>query len=166
MSRDRRFRTPLSLESLEGKQLLSTLHGHAKTAHHPAHVLTTRSFSLDGNLRAPIASIQTYHTADQHFGVYSATGRLKSMGQVQASFVATLDPTETVMSTGRMTLSNRRGSVALELSTDQTDPTIYVYKVTTGTGAFSTATGSGTISTGGITPDFKLMTFTIHTTKL
>lgn len=164
---NRRRRPALQIEPLEGKLLLAYAGTHATAALAvKAQVQTTaapRAFALDGALRTPVSSIKTYVSNEgAHIGTFTLTGRLKGTGQVRGTYLATLDPESRVMQSGGITFTNRRGSVILTLANDPNDNTSYLYTVASGTGKFAGATGSGKVSTSGMTPNGKTLFFGVR----
>lgn len=160
-----------TFDALEGKLLLSTLSttvaarkaAIAEVQAASATAAASKAFSLEGTLRMPVNTLATFQLSGQNYGTFKLQGKLASVGQVKGQLVAALDANYQTMSTGAVTLSNGRGSVTLGLTPDPVDITSYAYKVTAGTGAFANATGSGKLSTAGLTPNASTMFFKVTT---
>ena len=160
---NRRRRPAVQFEPLEGKQLLSTVHIATPSPKAMVQAMP-QAFSLDGTLRMPVASIKTYvGSQGHHIGTFTLSGRLKGTGQVSGTYLAVLDANNQVMQSGGVTLTNRKGSVILVLANDPHDSTSYLFTVGSGTGAYSSAQGSGKLSTSGATPNGKTLFFAVHT---
>ncbi len=136
----RRTRRP-AFESLEGKILLSTGMADPALAVHRAKV---QRFSLNGTLKGiPFGTIQQ---AGIFVTAFFVTGSPRSMGKVSGS----LNLADPLLSPGKMpnlsnatlTMSNARGSVQLRMAASPSRR--YVFVVTSGSGGFESAFGSGT----------------------
>lgn len=150
------------LESLEGKQLLSTLH--------PAHVATSKPSPvvLDGTLKAP----------DNGSGVSGLfSGDIKSLGRVDADTIGNANFVEGPQRTATEFVVTVKGSVTLSYGpkfvSEKVTPTVeitrYRYKVVSGTGAYTGASGTGTFTgsapDGWTTPPNASVTISLHTTR-
>jgi len=163
----RRRQAP-QLETLEGKMLLSTAHPAAAklaaarlAAATPAPV---PQFTLAGTLQVPTNSIVTFTQNGENMGSFKVRGKLGTMGQVTGTFVAILDGTSQYMSAGGLVLTGRHGTVTLAMSSDPKDTTSYDFNIFAGTGAYATASGSGKMSTSGVTANGRTMLFSITMT--
>jgi hypothetical protein len=149
------------LESLEGKQLLSTLH----PAHHAA--AKPAALVLDGTLRAFESQ------SDSPF-----SGEIKSLGRVQGYTVGNFDFTDGPQATAtEFVVTGAKGSVTLsygpdflsEKVTPQVEITRYHYTVVSGTGVYTGASGTGiftgTAPDGFVTPPHASVTINLHTTR-
>ncbi len=159
MSRSRTRRRTLTLESLEGKQLLSTVHSYRLPASHA--VAPMKGVGLDGTLAMPVASIATFQQGGQTVGTYKVQGRVGSMGPASGEVVAVLDA-KGAMTKGMLHLSNRRGGVYFAMKTDPVDAKSYDITVDHGTDAFASAAGSGKMTTTTLSPDAKTLHFAIR----
>jgi len=151
------------LESLEGKQLLSTLH--------PAHHATSKPapLVLDGTLKA---------FESQSGGLSVFSGEIKSLGRAQAetigdaNFVDGPQPNAT-----EFVVTGAKGSVTLSygpnMVSEKVTPTVeitrYQYTVVSGTGAYTGASGTGiftgTAPDGWTLPPNASVTISLHTTR-
>ncbi len=138
----RTARRTLGFESMEGRILLSHGIGHHHVAMHHDRAAMTH-FMLNGKLVGiPFGSIGQNGI---NVSSFTLTGRTKSMGKVAGS----LSLTDTMISPGRrpdlsnatLTLDNRRGSVQIKMAASPGNR--YVFIVTEGSGAYSSAYGSG-----------------------
>jgi hypothetical protein len=157
MSRSRRG--ALQVEPLEGKVLLSTAHASALAAARAAQV-AAQPFSIAGTLKMPTTSVVTFQVSGQTMGSFKLSGKLGTMGQVNGKFVALLDANNN-MTSGVLVLTARKGTVTLSMSPDTTDETAYDYTVSSGTGIFAAASGSGKMSTAGLSANGRTMTFVV-----
>jgi hypothetical protein len=155
MTRSRRG--ALQVEPLEGKVLLST--ARAALAARAAEV-AAQPFSIAGTLKMPTTSVATFTLNGQNMGTFRLSGKLGSMGQVNAKFVAILDANND-MTSGVLVLSNRRGSVTLAMTADPADQTAYDFAVASGMGAFASAAGSGKMATSGLAAGGRIMSFAV-----
>jgi hypothetical protein len=141
------------LESLEGKQLLSTLH--------PAHHATPKpaALVLDGTLSGLRG--QTVHTTDSTNSNFQSqepvSGKIKSLGRVQANVNVSTNfsrDSATPITHNEIVLQGAKGSVTLsygpDILSEQVKPHavigVYHYTVVSGTGAYSGASGTGTVT--------------------
>jgi hypothetical protein len=154
---NRKNRKAPHLEPLEGKLLLTTTHAVI----HPAQVHVAPAFSLAGTLRLPATSVATFTQGGQTYGTFQLNGKIGTVGQVTGTFVAPINSSNNMTGQGVLLLKNRRGSVYLTVLTDAADNTSYDFTVKSGTGAFAAATGSGKMSTKGVTSNGKIMLFTV-----
>ena len=131
------------VESLEGKQLLSTMH----VTHHPSP--QRHAIVFDGDLKDPTGNIVYNNDLSQSTEKFS--GRIKGMGPVNGS-VLNFDPYTTPLHDPKIVLTNSKGSVTLRINQhdiiSQTDTgtqtvTKFHYAVKSGTGAYSGASGAG-----------------------
>lgn len=146
MSRDRR-RAP-RLESLEGRQLLSTAHfDHIVARAAPPLVLNG---TMKGSLTTFLDTPGPPETLSEVF-----TGRARSMGAVRVVVSDQIDSATGSLLGGKVILSNPRGSVHLAFGptsvvSNQTVGTLSTqvvhYTVVQGTGAYAGASGSGTFT--------------------
>lgn len=145
MSRDRR-RTP-RLESLEGKQLLSTAHP-AAAAPKPA-AAHAAPLVLDG-LMAASAYAVPLRTGAIDQAVITLAGNAGAMGPVKATLTEFIDVSTESVRRANLVITDARGSVTLTLSkfsvfenltTDYNEGYSADYVVTSGTGSFAGATG-------------------------
>ncbi|MGP0065891.1 MAG: hypothetical protein ACLQGP_20090 [Isosphaeraceae bacterium] len=134
-------RRTLVFDSLEGKLLLST--GMADPAA-TVHKAEFKRFLLNGTLQGiPFGSIQQNGIEVSSFPL---VGTAKSMGKVEGS----LDLADPLIAPGKkpelsnatLTLSNARGSVQLKMAASPS--TRYIFVVTSGSGVYTSAFGSGT----------------------
>jgi hypothetical protein len=154
---NRKNRKAPQLEPLEGKLLLSTMNVVSRQVQ--AHVAP--AFSLAGTLRMPASSVATFTQGTQTYGTFQLNGKLASVGQVTGTFVAPIDASNNMTGQGVLLFKNRRGTVNLTILTDAADNTTYDFTVKSGTGAFAAATGSGKMSTKGVTNNGRTMMFTV-----
>jgi hypothetical protein len=154
---NRKNRKAPQLEPLEGKLLLSTVHAVS----HPAQVHVAPAFSLAGTLRMPASSVATFVQGGNTYGTFQLNGKLGTVGQVTGTFVAPIDANNNMTGQGVILFKNRRGSVYVTVLTDAADNTSYDFTVKTGTGAFAAASGSGLMSTKGVTNNGRIMLFTV-----
>ncbi len=157
---NRKRKKPLDFEPLEGKQLLTTLH-HAAVRPHAAANVATQNFSLAGTLHTALATIQTFTANNQNYGTFSFTGKVKSMGAIHGAFVAAVDSSQQYMSTGMMRFISKKGTVDLALSPAPGDKSSYLFTVSSGTGAYTGATGSGRIQTHSYGHNLSSVTFSV-----
>jgi hypothetical protein len=131
------------VESLEGKQLLSTMHVTHHTAPQPPALV------LDGDLKDPTGDI--VYTSDMSQSTEKFSGRVKGMGVVTGSIV-NFDPYTTPLNDPAIVLTNSKGSVTLGIDqndiisqTDTGTKTVSKlhYTVESGTGAYAGASGAG-----------------------
>jgi hypothetical protein len=134
-------RRPLAFDSLEGKVLLSAgIADPAKTVLRAE----VKTFLLTGTLKGiPYGSVQQDGIEVSSF---SLTGTAKSMGKVEAS-LNLADPLiapgkKPELSNATLDLSNSRGSVQLTMAASPS--TRYIFVVTSGSGNYASALGSGT----------------------
>ncbi len=150
------------LESLEGKQLLSTLHPAHHARSKPAPLV------LNGTLK---------ELEGQNVSGYS--GELKSLGQV----VANVNPQTDSRSAPTIVVTGAKGSVTLSYNANFINEQVgrnseliaLPYTVVSGTGAYTGAKGSGLLEeTGPRTPFFSfdspnsailMTTFSLHTIR-
>ena len=147
------------LESLEGKQLLSTLH--------PAHDGTSKPapLVLDGTLKAP----------ENQSGF---SGVIKSLGRSTAETIGNFDFVDGPQPTAtEFVVTGAKGSVTLSYGphfvSEKVTPTVeitrYQYTVVSGTGAYTGASGkgafTGTASDGWVIPPNASVTISLHTTR-
>jgi hypothetical protein len=131
----------LAFDSLEGKILLSTGMADPATTVHMAKV---KHFLLTGTLKGiPYGSIQQDGIQVSSF---SLTGTAQSMGKVNGS-LGLADPIiapgkKPDLSNATLTLSNARGSVQLKMAASPS--TRYIFVLTSGSGSYASAFGSGT----------------------
>jgi hypothetical protein len=160
---DRKRKQELVLEPLEGKQLLSTLHGTAKPhAVHagPMHPANAQKFNLNGTLSSPVSSIQTFSAQGVNYGSFSFTGKIKSMGTINGAYVAELDSSQQ-MKTALIRFIGKQGTVDLKVSPVPNDHSSYKFVVASGTGAYTKASGSGKIQTLSYTKDLSSVSFSV-----
>jgi hypothetical protein len=145
----RTTRRTLAFDAMEGRVLLSAGMGHPAAAAHPAAIVhrakaQVRNVLLNGTL----AGIP-FGTASQDgitVSAFTLKGKTQTMGRVTAS----LGLTDTLIAPGKqpdlsnatLTLSNARGSV--QIKTAASPSSRYIFIVTSGTGAYASAYGSGT----------------------
>ena len=131
------------VESLEAKQLLSTMHITHHTAPKP-HALV-----FDGDLKDPTGNIVYNNDLSQSTEKFS--GRVNGMGVVTGS-VLNFDPYTSPLKHPKIVLTNSKGSVTLRIDQNhiisQTDTgtqtvTTLHYTVKSGTGAYAGASGAG-----------------------
>ena len=149
----RTTRRTLAFDAMEGRLLLSAGMGHPSPSAHPAaevHRARARAraqvshISLTGTLVG--IPFGTVTQEGIHVSSFLLKGKTKTMGRVSAS----LNQTDTVIVPGKqpnlsnatLTLSNRRGSV--QIKTAASPSSRYIFIVTSGTGVYSAAYGSGT----------------------
>ncbi len=134
---------PPSFESLEGKILLSTGMADPAVVVHRARAKVQR-FLLNGTLKGiPFGTIQQTGIEVTSFFV---TGSPRSMGKVSGS----LDLADPLIAPGKMpnlsnatlNLSNARGGVQLRMAASPSNRHVFV--VTSGSGGYASAYGSGT----------------------
>ncbi len=140
----RRTRTrPPGFESLEGKVLLSTGMADPAVAVHRARPEFQR-FLLNGTLKGiPFGTIQQNGIEITSFFV---TGNPRPLGKVSGS----LDLADSLIAPGKLpnlsnatlNLSNARGSVQLKMAAAPSNR--YIFVVTSGSGDYGSAYGSGT----------------------
>jgi hypothetical protein len=148
-----RARMP-EVESLEGKQLLSTMHVTHPAARKPAPLV------LDGDLKDPVDNVA--YNSDSSHSEEQFSGKVKSMGAVQGTIV-NYQPYTPPLNDPKIVLTNSRGSVTLVFGENsrisQSDivtkvVTRFRFTVQSGTGAYAGASGAGvfteTIDTGNI----------------
>ena len=146
MSRDRR-RSP-QLESLEGKQLLSTAHFDHIVAHAAPPLV------LNGTMKGSLSTfLDTPGPPETMSEVF--TGRARSMGAVRVALYDQIDSTTGSLLGGQVVLTNPRGSVHLTFGpqsvvSNQTvgnfSTQVVQYTVAQGTGIYAGATGTGTFT--------------------
>ncbi len=133
----------LEVESLEGKQLLSTMHVTHHTAPQPPALV------LDGDLKDPTGDFVYTSGMIQITEKYS--GRAKGMGVVTGSLL-NFEPYTPPLNNPEIVLTNSKGSVTLGIDQNdkisQTDTgtktvTKLHYTVESGTGAYAGASGAG-----------------------
>jgi hypothetical protein len=154
---NRKNRKTPQLEPLEGKLRLSTVH----TATSQAQVHVAPAFSLAGTLRMAASSVATFTQGGQTYGTFQLTGKIGTVGQITGTFVAPIDANNNMTGQGVVLFKNRRGSVNVTIMTDAADNTSYDFTIKSGTGAFVAATGSGKMSTKGVTNNGRVMLFTV-----
>jgi hypothetical protein len=131
------------VESLEGKQLLSTMHVLHHTAPQPPALV------FDGDLKDPTGNI--VYNSDLSQSTEKFSGRVKGMGVITGS-VLNFDPYTPPLKHPKIVLTNSHGSVTLGI--DQTDlisqtdtgtktVTKLHYAVISGTGVYAGASGAG-----------------------
>ena len=135
-------RRTLGFDSLEGKVLLST--GMADPAA-TVHRATTQGLYLKGvltgvsNPNGPPNGVGT--------STFTVKGSAGSMGTVKGSLTLAKPLTpggKPDLSAGALTLANRQGRVQLSIGTSSAK--YYQYVITSGTGSFASASGSGVIA--------------------
>jgi hypothetical protein len=142
-------RRTLAFDAMEGRVLLSSGLRHPATAAHPAAVVHRAQAQLSHVLlNGTLAGIPFGTVSQDGIKVSSFTlkGKVQSMGKV----VASLGLTDTLISPGKepdlsnatLTLSNARGSVQIKTAASPSNR--YIFIVTSGTGAYASAYGSGT----------------------
>jgi hypothetical protein len=163
------------VESLEGKQLLSTMHVTHHTAPKPPHLV------LDGDLNDPVDHV--VYSSDFSHSAEQFSGRVKGMGAVQGNMIDYV-PYTTLTSQpndARIVLTNSKGSVTLGFGENdrlsQSDNgvqtvTRFRFTVQSGTGAYAGASGAGVFTetvdggtartVGWVTPTVDLK---LHTTR-
>ena len=131
------------VESLEGRQLLATMH----VTHHTAR--QSPALILDGDLKDPTGHI--VYNSGMSQSTENLSGRVKGMGMVTGS-VLNFDPYTTPLKKPKIVLTNSKGSVTLGIDQNdiisQTDTgtktvTKLHYTVESGTGAYARASGAG-----------------------
>jgi hypothetical protein len=144
----RTTRRTLAFDAMEGRVLLSSGMGHPGAVAHPAAVVHRAKAQvshvvLNGTLMGiPFGTVNQDGIKVSSFAL---KGKTSSMGKVKASLVLT----DTLIAPGKqpdlsnatLTLSNARGSV--QLKTAASPSTRYVFIVTSGTGTYASAYGSG-----------------------
>ena len=155
----RRRARSFQLESLEGKQLLSTLHPAHHARSKPAPLV------LNGTLK---------ELEGQDVSGYS--GELKSLGEV----VANVDPQTGKSSATEIVITGAKGSVTLSWDANLMSDGVgrnsqileFPYTVVSGTGAYTGAKGSGVLEESD--PSYRpisfnspglMTTFSLHTTR-
>jgi hypothetical protein len=168
-SMPRRHARMFEVESLEGKQLLSTMHvTHQRVPHPPALV-------LDGDVKNPTGNI--VYTSGMSQSTENFSGRVKGMGVVTGSLL-NFDPYTPPLNGPKIVLANSKGSVTLGIDQNdmisQTDTgtrtvTKLHYTVESGTGAYAGASGAGVFTEtqvgngwGPESDDLKLHTTSSH----
>jgi hypothetical protein len=134
----------IGVESLEGKQLLSTMHVTHHAAWQPPILV------LDGDLKDPVQHVvysnDVSHSAEQF------SGRVKSMGAVQGTLTLDYVPETNQLNYPKIVLTNSKGSVTLGYGENavisQSDLvtkfiTRYRFTVQSGPGAHAAASGTG-----------------------
>jgi hypothetical protein len=151
MSRDRR--RSLRFESLESKQLLSTV-----PATTPLPAAAVSPLPLDGTMTAGAFS-NTRVTGASSVARIALAGNAGAMGNVVGLLNEGINTTLQVAARAKLTITNADGSVTLTLThfvvmRNLTKPWnmgfLANYKITSGTGAFLHAQGTGTFD---IEPD-------------
>lgn len=141
MSRTTR-RTP-AFDAIEGRVLLSSGMADPAASAHLARAEVDR-FSLSGTLRGiPFGTIGPEGINVSSFAV---SGKAKSMGKVNGSLALS----DTIIAPGKkpnlsnatLSLSNAWGSVQLKMAASPSNR--YVFVLTSGSGTYATAYGSGT----------------------
>ena len=131
------------VESLEGKQLLSTMHVAHHTARQPPALV------LNGDLKDPTGKV--VYNSGMSQSTENLSGRVKGMGVVTGSLL-NYDPYTPKLNDPTIVLTNSKGSVTLGIDQDdtisQTDTgtktvTKLHYSVESGTGAYAGASGAG-----------------------
>ncbi len=164
MSRDRR-RT-LRFESLEGKQLLSTVQPAA------AQPAATAPLILDGTSLAGAYNVNRL-TPNVQIVKISLAGTAGALGQVTSVLTEGIDTQLQVIGRGHMIVGNALGTVTLALSHFDVIKNLTVpynsgltadYAIASGTGAYAHAKGTGTFE---ILPVIGTndMIMTLHTTS-
>ncbi|MFI5458752.1 MAG: SBBP repeat-containing protein [Isosphaerales bacterium] len=97
---------------------------------------SSKPFSLDGKARG-------FFTEPNHVGMFSGSGRLRSMGVVRVTCSETYNDHRQIAG-GTADLSNNRGSLHLVIL-----PGGRRFQIASGTGAFASASGTGSFSLGG-----------------
>jgi hypothetical protein len=165
MSRVRR--RVFQCEPLEGRQLLSTAHAVAAPARPAAAVAHGKPLALDDVMAASAYAVKNDNGSSED-AVISLAGQAGSMGQVTGTLTEGIDETIETIARANLVLKNSRGTVTLTLSRFDVlqnltraynSGFVAKYVVTSGTGAFAGATGSGTIQ---VTPD--IGDFDMHVT--
>jgi hypothetical protein len=145
----RTTRRTLSFDAMEGRVLLSSGMGHpAAVVHRAAAVHPAKPQVSHILLNGTLVGIP-FGTVGQDGIVVTSfplKGKTLSMGRVTASLALN----DTVIAPGKqpdlsnatLTLSNARGSV--QIKTAASPSTRYIFIVTSGTGAYASAYGSGT----------------------
>ncbi len=150
------------LESLEGKQLLSTLHPAHNATSKPPHLV------LNGTLKA----------FENQSGVSGYSGEIKSLGNVHANTIGNINFVDGPQPTATdFVVTGAKGSVTLSygpnLVSEKVTPTVettrYRYTVVSGTGAYTGASGTGTFTgtapDGWVVPPNASVTISLHTTR-
>ena len=159
------------VESLEGKQLLSTMHVTHHTAPKPPPLV------LDGDLKDSSGNV--VYSSDMSQSEEQFSGRVKSMGVVNGT-ILNYNPYTSPLNDPKIVLTNSRGSVTLVFGENdllsQSDSgtktmTRFRFTVQSGTGGFAGASGAGvftetqTLVADGYLPnkvDLKLQTTRSH----
>jgi hypothetical protein len=135
-------RRSLQFDCLEGKVLLSVgMADPASTVYRAA----SATFRLNGSLFG--VPISTGSSNGTDVSSFTLKGTLASMGRVKGTF-ALADAFnyggQPNLSNARLTLSNRKGSVAIQIGMSSTN--FYDYIITSGSGRFASASGSGIVA--------------------
>jgi hypothetical protein len=132
------------VESLEGKQLLSTMHVTHSTAPKPLTLV------LDGDLKEPVQQV-VFSNGVNH-SEERLSGSVKSMGAVQGTLILDYIPNTDRVKDAKLILTNSKGSVTLGYGKNalisQSDLVTkfiarYRFVVQSGTGAYAGASGAG-----------------------
>jgi hypothetical protein len=139
----RTTRRTLSFDAMEGRVLLSSgMADPAAVVHRAKAVL--RNVMLNGTVKGiPFGSVGQDGITVSSFNL---SGKTKSMGKVSGSLglvdklIAPGGPPD--LSNATVTLANARGSVQIKMAASPSNR--YIFIVTSGSGAFASAYGSGT----------------------
>jgi hypothetical protein len=143
---------PLRVETLEGKLLLSTVHAARPAAVGPPMV-HGQPLSLAGTMVASAYQVLPAKSMARPVKI-SLAGSVASMGRVTATLTEQIDEQVEAVAHGDLVLQGARGSLTLNfdhvdvlqnLTTPYNSGFIVTYTVTSGTGAYAGATGSGTL---------------------
>lgn len=143
---------PLRIETLEGKLLLSTVHAAKPPVVGPPMV-HGEPLSLAGTMVASAYQILPAKAMARPVKI-SLAGSVGSMGRVTATLTEQIDEQVETVARGDLFLQGAKGTLTLNFS--QVDVIqnltklynsgyVVTYTVTSGTGAYAGATGSGTL---------------------
>jgi hypothetical protein len=145
----RTTRRTLAFDAMEGRVLLSSGMGHHNVAAQPAAVVHRAKSQVRNVLLNGTVMGIPFGTVNQD-GITVSSFTLKGTAQSLGKVTASLGLTDTLIAPGKqpdlsnatLTLTNARGSV--QIKTAASPSTRYIFIVTSGTGAYASAYGSGT----------------------